>query len=356
MSVARVCYCTREMVMSALDIKFTARASAAVDRAIESAAENIEGHLNRKFFPTYGTRKFDWPNFQRAYPWKLYLEEDEMADTVQTVPVVTSGGNVIPANQIFWGPWNNSPPFTFLELDRSSSATFGQGTTPQRDILITGAFGYWIQVNPAGILAAAMSDTTGTVATVSDGALVGVGDMLIVDSERMLVQDKRPVTTGMTQQGSGVGTAQKSDVSLLVTDGTKFDYNEIIILDSERMFIVDITGNLLTVKRAWDGSVLATHTGSTIYALRQLTVKRGAFGTTAATHLINAACSVNRPPSIVRDLSIAEATVQGDMELGSYAGTQGEGESSRSSLGEGLAEKWEEATTAYGRQVRIASI
>ena len=79
-------------------------------------------------------------------------------------------------------------------------------------------------------------------------------------------------------------TAQQNNVTISAS-GSGFNVGEVILVDSERMLIVDIAGNYLTVKRAWDGSVLAIHsTGADIYTLRLLTVTRGALGTTAGTH------------------------------------------------------------------------
>jgi hypothetical protein len=193
------------------------------------------------------------------------------------------------------------------------------------------------------------------VAQVTNSTAVGIGDIMIVGSERLLVTDKTMVSTAQTQL-SGVGTADAASVALGVTDGTKFFTGEVILLDSERMLITDIAGNTLTVKRGWDGTVLATHSGATIFAPRNLTVTRGDLGTTAATHLISSVCTISYVPSLIRDLSIAEASVQGEMEIGGYAGSQGSGGSAVTDIGEGLADKWEEATTRYGRQARLMAI
>jgi hypothetical protein len=344
------------MVMSALDIKLTARSANAVDRAIETAADNIDGQLGRAFFPEDRTARFDWPEPRGGMPWRVWLRRNELADVTTKVPVVTSGGIVIPANTILWYPPNQGPPYTRMELDRSSSSAFGQGPTPQMDIAINGTFGFWTRTNPAGALAVAMTDTTTGLATVTNSTAVGVGDILIVGSERLLVTDKAMVSTAQTQQGAGAGTSNAADVALTVTDGTKYFAGEVLLLNSERMLITDIAGNVLTVKRGWDGTVLATHSGATIFTPRNLTVTRGALGTTAATHLINSACLISQVPTIIRDLSIGEASVQGEMEIGGYAGSQGQGGGTTTDIGEGLADKWEEAKTRYGRQMRSAVV
>jgi len=352
MAVTEPCYASREDVKQALDIKQTTRNDPQVDRAIQAASRSVESLMHRVFYPTITTKMFDYPNFQGTYPWKVYFDAAELADTTVNIPVVTSGGNVIPAGDVFWGPWNYAPPYTFMELSRNSSSSFGQGSTPQQDIHITGTFGYWVQTAAAGSLAVAMTDTTGTSATVTNGAAVGVGDTILVGSERMLVADKVMVSTTQVQQGSGVSTANVSDVTLAITDGTKFGIGEVLLLDSERMLVVDISGNNLTVKRAWDGSVLATHSGATVYALRGLTVTRGALGTTAATHLISAAVSVAVVPSLIKELAVAEALNDLLQESAGYARTQGQGAGAQTNIGMSLGAIRQQALAQYGRKAR----
>lgn len=349
MSVARACYINRETVQRSLDIKFTARMFDAVDRAIEQASNSIDGRLHRVFYNQTRTVFYDWPNYQGAYPWRIWFDGSELADVTTTVPVVTSGGNVIPAADIFWGPWNYSPPFTFMELNRSTNASYGQGNTPQRDVAITGNFGYWANANPAGTLTVAMTDTTGTVAQVSNGWQTGVGDVLIVDGEHMLVTDKSFVSTAQTQV-SGATTASQADVALTVSGGT-FYVNETLLLDSERMLIVDVNGSVLTVKRAWDGTVLATHSGATIYALRSCTVQRGYGGFTAVTHLINATATVQDVPGLVSDLALAIASDQVSQESGGFT-TSGETGIQTAHLGLSIADMWDRAETRFGRKHR----
>jgi hypothetical protein len=120
-------------------------------------------------------------------------------------------------------------------------------------------------------------------------------------------------------------SALASDVTIAVTTGTSYTVGEILLLDSERMLIVDIAGNNLTVKRAWDGTVLAAHTGSTIYAPRRLTVTRGAVGTTAATHSNGAAITRHVVPGLIKELCVAEALNTLLQETGGYSRVIGTG-------------------------------
>lgn len=360
MAISTPAYCSREDVKRATDFKVTARNNWQVDRAIQSSARNIEAHLHRQFYPLDTVKYFDWPNFQYTYPWKIYLDASELADVTVNVPVVMSGGRsnptVIPAANIFWGPWNYAPPYTWLELDRSSSSSFGLGDTPQKDVSIAGTYGYSIATDPAGTLAAAVSTTTAASVTVSDGSLVGVGNILIVDSERMLVSERSTADTGQTNL-AGLTTASTADVACTVTDGTQLHIDEVIQVDSERMLVADITGDQVTVKRAWDGTVLATHSSaSAIYAFRNLTVLRGQLGTTAATHSNGAAASIHQVPSLIRDLATAESVNRVLEETGGYADPEGEGGGAIRGLGSALADLWDEATTSYGRIARRRAV
>lgn len=351
MAVVRPVYCTRQDVKRSLDIKETARNNWLIDQAMQSAASNIERHMHRRFYPQDTTRYWDWPNYQRSAPWRIYLDEFELADTTVNVPVVTSAGTVIPAADIFWGPWNDSPPYTFIELNRATSAAFGGGATPQRSVSIAGTFGYRMETDPAGTLAAAISSTSATTCTVSDGAALGVGSLLIIDSERLLVQEAASATTGQANT-AGATTAQASDNAITVASGAAINVDETLLIDQEKMLAVDVTGNVVTVIRAWDGSVLATHaSNTTIYAYRLLTVGRGQLGTAAATHTSSTAISVFRYPSLVRDLAIAEAgnTV---LQRTSGYGDSGEGATSATNIGAGLADLWDEVETAHGRKAR----
>lgn len=355
MAITRPTYATREEVQQALDIKLTARSNLQIDMAIEAASDSVDGFLHRVFYPTIATKYFDWPNFQGTYPWKLYFDAAELADVTVNVPVVTSGGNVIAAADVLWGPWNYAPPFTRMELSRATSATFGQGNTPQRDVAVTGTFGYWVKTASAGTLASAMTDTTGTVATVANGAAAGVGDNILIGTERMLLVDKAMVTTGQTQQ-SGLTSALNNDVTLGVTDGSKYFMYETLLLDSERVFVVDIAGNNLTVKRAWDGSVIAAHTSATIYALRQWTVTRGDLGTTAATHLISAPVNRAVVPGLVRQLTLAEAEVAAVLGQAAYATVQGSTPGAQTSIGSGVPDVRDRCYAQFGRKARIRAI
>lgn len=336
-------YATRESVMQALDSKLTARNSAQIDRALESASRDVEQLCHRTFYPELDTRSWDWPDSQSGTSWRLWLDNHE----VISVTTLTSGGTTIASTDYFLEPNRSGPPYNRLEIDLASSASFGGGDTHQRDISITGLFGYRNDETSVGTITEALdASETGVDVDGTAAALLGVGSVIRVDSERMLVTGRTMADTGQNLGGAGL-TAQANSVTVAVSDGTAYAMDEVILIESERMLIVDIAGNQLTVKRAWDGSVLAAHAaGVDIYALRTLTVQRGALGTTAATHSSSAPILRWDPPGPVRDLTIAEAVAQVTNELSGYARVRKSGDG-------GTSERAMDATALKGLRDRV---
>ncbi len=336
-------YCTREDVMSALDYAETAVNVAQVDRAVENASRSIEGQTHRRFYPQAGTRYFRWPDPEAGSSWRVWLDRDEAI----TVTAVTSNG--VPITSYFLEPANAGPPYKSIEVDRSSTAAFVAGATEQRNIAVTGVFGYSADEDPAGATAEAL-DATETGVDVTDASRIGVGSVLRVDSERMTVTAKGWLTTGQTASL----TAASSDVTLTVADGTTLHAGETVLLGAERMAVVDVAGNSASVRRAVDGTVLAVHTTATVYAPRTLTVVRAACGTTAATHLTAAPLFVLAVP--VRAWAVAEAINTVLQETSGYARTVGSGDRAANASGAGLADIREQGTTRWGRMGRIGAI
>lgn len=342
-------YTTRETVKSALDVKETARSNSQVDKAIESASRAVEGLLHRKFYPMTDTKYFDWPNPQRARAYRLWLDEHE----VLSVSSLTSGGETITSDEYFLEPIND-PPYDRIELDIATTSGFEVGDTWQRSIVVTGVWGYSQDTEPAGSLNEDL-DASQTGVDVTDSGIIGVGQVVKIDSEYMLVTGKRMVDTSVNT--GGALTSAKNDVTIAVADGTVFNVDEVLLIDSERMLIVDIAGNNLTVIRAYDGSVLASHdAGADIYAPRTLTVQRGSLGSTAATHTTSTAISKLVIPGLVEELCIAYALNNLLQRQSGYARVAGAGESAREFTGRGIRDIESDAMMRYGRQMRFEAV
>ncbi len=356
--MGRVFYTTRESVQDAFDVKEAAHRSAQIDEAIASASDDIDGWLNRHkhgLAPRTATRYFSWPTRNFSQAWRLWLDENE----VVSVTTLTAGGTVIAAADYFLEPVNSGPPFTHIEIDLDSQASFSNSGTAQRAISILGTWGINDDRKSAGTIDEAL-DASETGVDVSDSSLVGVGSVLTVDSERMLVTGRTSKSTAVTLTG-GMNALNSDRTIEGVSAG--FSVGETLLVDSERMKIVENNGTDLTVIRAYDGSVLAAHsTGATIFAYRTVTVERGALGTTAATHSTGATLQTWDVPSLVRDLCKAEAITRLEQEFSAYGARVYSDEAERDSAGtevvsgRGLSDLRKSCARKYKRKFRKRAI
>jgi hypothetical protein len=345
-----VWYCTREDLRAALDFKDAALGNAQIDRAIEAASRSVEGYLHRRFYPQTGTRYFNWPT-RDGYSWRIELNADEI---VSLTSIITGNSTLNPA-YVFLEPVNYGPPYDRIELNTGSIATFSVANTSQRSVAVTGVFGYGMDETSVGTLAEAL-DTSETSVDVNGAAsaLLGVGSVVRVDSERMLVIGRSALDTG--QNLLTPVSNNKGETAIAVSDGSSFAVGETIVLDAERMAVIDVVGNTLIVKRAWDGTVLASHTGSDIYAYRTLTVLRGALGTTAVSHIQGSTVQRFDFPGPVRELALAEAINNLEQARAAYARTAGSGDNERPTNVPGLEQLRKNVRRSHGRKARTRSV
>ncbi|MFD9763186.1 hypothetical protein ACFWXI_06535 [[Kitasatospora] papulosa] len=346
-------YATREDVKAALDFKQTARADRQIDRALHTASRNVDALCRRRFYPELVSRSWDWPSAQRARPWRLWLDENELI----SVTLVTTGGETVPAEAVFLEPNQYGPPYNQVQLDMAS-ATPGWigGDTHQRSITIRGLYGFRDDETTAGATTGALDDTATTIAVdAATSATVGVGSLLRVDTERVIVTGRRQADTGQTLTADIDGQAKTTVIP--VADGTGFAVDETVLIDGERLLIVDIAGDTLVVRRAWDGSTLAAHTaGAAIYAPRTLVLTRAVLGTTAATHSLGTTVQVWDPPSLVHQLSLAEAINIVLQENAGWFRTATGGSTSREATLVALTALRTQVYDALGRKARLRGV
>jgi hypothetical protein len=358
--MAQPWYTTREQVKAALDVAETARANPQVDRAIAAASRTIEGRLHRKFYPQVGTRHFDWPNPQRARPWRLWLDQHELI----SITSLTAGGVTIDPGDYLLYP-DDGPPYSRLEINLGGSAAFSSGATHQKAIAITGVWGSAPDEEQIGTLTSDLdadpADTADVTWTVTD---LGVGAILRIGDERLIVTQRTMVDSGQNTTGALLDRA--SDVTVPVADGSAYAAGQVLLIDSERMLVVDVAGNQLTVKRAWDGSVLASHSsGADVFHLAGVDIARAQLGSSLAAHGSGAAVYRHVVPGPVSALCVGLALAQVLGEQSGYARpesrTGGSGATSDSRRrttepGAGLPALWADAYAACGRKARIRGV
>lgn len=350
-------YATREQVKNSLEIAYTSRSDSLIDQKIDAASRSVEGLLHRRFYPERRTVKFDWPNRSYAPTWQIWLDDNEMI----SIESVTSGGTLLDPTYTFLSRGDDKlePPYSALNIDLSTAGAFSGGVTFQRAIESLGLYGYNdtdVSI-PSGTLGGNINAVVTTlIINPSSGMYtVGVGSVVLIGTERLILVERRMSTSGQTLQGAL--DDMNSDTTVAVTDGTLFAQYETILIDAERMRIVDIAGNNLIVQRAWDGSVVGTHlVGATIFAQRTFTAKRGALGSTAAAHNLADSVYAHEYPGLVNELCIAETVVLLEQNSSAYARTIGSGPNVREATGNGLEDLRAQAYTAYGRKQRSTAI
>ena len=176
-----------------------------------AASRAVEEQCRRHFFPVTATNYYRWPGPydpppQRTWPdwpqpgWgmllRLRLGDDLLS--VDTLTAGSSGQNAvpIPLTHYFLEPQQYGPPYAWLELDQSYGVNIPWGAWPQRNLAVTGMWGYCADSEPAGTLAAPLG-ATDTTLTLVDSLLVGQGDVLLCETEQFSVGSPHPPGTAL---------------------------------------------------------------------------------------------------------------------------------------------------------------
>ena len=320
--MARPTYATVEQLQAATDFKTTGYETDRLKRLLESASALIDRKFHRHFYPLTETRTYTDPYFttpRRTTSSGFWLEAD-----LQSLTSATADSTAQTVGDIELYSSTYGPPYSWVGLTGS-------------DIDLVGVWGYTNDTESAGTITANIASTTATTCACSNSSAVGLGDLITINSERFIVTGKAMLDTGVDFSSGGT-TADVSD-NAITMDGAGLLVGETILADAEKMLIVEYNSGteVATVKRAYDGSILATHTTPSVYAPRTLTITRGATGSTAATHTSADAISRNVAPPLITSLCVAEALVGYEQEASGFARTIGSGDNTREAKGVGLA-------------------
>lgn len=329
-------YVTREEVYKAADFKGSIIDAKYIDSAIQAASRSIDSLVNRRFFPVIATKYFSAPS--GTVLW--FNTPDELI----SASLVTSGGVTIPPADYFLEDVNYGPPFNRLELDLGSSSSFNTENTTQRQVAITGTWGYDYSTRQVTTLSSSPTSSTAFV-DVADSSVVGIGNILVVGTEYLEVTEKQLIDTA---QNTSALNSSKNDAT--ITGVSSVNVGEIIQIDSEQMKVVSVTGTTLTVERAFGGTTLAVHhNGTDIYAYRRLVVSRGVNGSTAASHTSGDSVFVIEFPADIVELCLAESVNIVQQRTAGYGRTIGSGENLREAKGAAIAQMRSAVKRAYGR-------
>lgn len=323
-------YATVEACARALDVHATADQGDTLARLTQTASRSIEEMLDREFYPTVATRTFRLESRARS----LWLPGDLLSVTTLEVDDETVTGFALE-------PRFRTGPYRVIDLTDATLSAVGGGEL----ISIAGVWGYTAATIPVGTLASA-PDADDTAITVSDSTRIGVGSLLLCESERMVVTARALVSTTATLSGNP--TASQADTVVGVSSGALVSAGETVTVDSERMLVRSVVGNNLLVRRAVDGSVLAAHSAAAVvYAPRALTVERAALGTTGASHSSSTALHLHTPPAPIVTLCVAEVLVLLGQEKAGWSMTVGEGDAQQEATGAQLGKLRQQARDGY---------
>lgn len=339
--------------MRAADVKATAYLAGEIDEAIQSGARAIDRLCHRGdetrpgFAPWTGTITYDWPGLNNNSAYRFHLNQNALSSLTTAV----SGGLTITTNTILRP--ETGPPYGMVDVDQGTSSLFTNNSgAGQRSLALTGVFcGCRVRERTLASwqLSGALSDSAETA---SIDAPLGVGNLIRVGTERMLVTERAWVDSG---QGGSL-TASRDAQSMTVATASAFLAGEEILVDAERMLVRDVAGDNIIVQRAISGSTLAAHTTAAIFWSRSFTLQRAALGTTAASHLDNAQVYVYEPPAPIEQLNIAYALDQRAQESSAYARTVGTGDAERQAGGGGIKALEDRVYFAYGRKLRHRAV
>ena len=350
-------YCSREAVKTAADINGSDK-NPQVDRIAGAVARYIDRRTHRFFIPRTETRFYRWPPSQISASYVLWLDQGLLSVTQLQSRAQDAAPIEIEAGDYYLEPVNQGPPYSYIELDFSTSTFFESGVTVQRAISVAGDWGYNIDTAPAGsVVSGLASDATATQMICADGSRAHVGDTLLIENERVFVAEK---TSAAEPNGDLVNSAEitlnAAYTTITVDDGTRYHAGEVIQIDSEQMFVDSIAGNVLNVKRAWNGTANSEHANDTpVYVFRVLTIERGVNGTTAATHANATAMVRHVPPDDIVEWALAEAISMWNQEESGWGRTVGSGDNQREYNGRALSEIRRDTTMHFYR-ARSAAI
>lgn len=285
-----------------------------VMRKIRSASRFLEGKIGQ-FLPVIEARAFSGDGIST-----LFLQAPLLRITSIThdTKALTAGVDFSLAPQERWWPGG---PYSRL-VAKIDSTLLGNWLEYPESTAITGWWGLYD--GAVSLAVSAVSQLIGdTTITVSDGSKVSPGMLLLIESEF------EEVTAAGTMTDSTATTNGALDAvveTITLSNGALVKVGEVIKVNFERMLVLDIEANSVAVERGYARTKKASHlTGQTVYVQRTYAVSRGANGSTAAGHT-SAAVSRQMPPADVHYLCIEMAALAWKKAQTGFSGRQGTAE------------------------------
>jgi hypothetical protein len=220
--------------------------------------------------------------------------------------------------------WANGP-YSWIELDDDGSLV--RWSDKANVVSMTAHWGmYEATADTETNLIATKQALADTILAVLDGSKISPGMIVKLDNEQELVISTGSPTSSVTTVAAAVGA---TDEEITLTNEALVNIGEVIRLDFEKLKILDIntTTHKASVMRQYQGTKQAAHTISTIVSVyRTFNVTRNVNSTTAAEHALSSDVYRYLVPNDLGWLAREIATLMTQKELGNFAGRTGNAE------------------------------
>lgn len=245
--------------------------------------------------------------------------------------------------------WDNGP-YTMIEVDPDATNLSAWDMDPDGIVITGNVCKYEATRALSATLGAAIESTTATAMRVSDGAQVSPGMVLLLGTEWVFVRATAAPVAAVTTISAALDA---KDEIITVADGSLLHVGEIIRIGVEQARVLDINGNTVALQRGWNKTTKTTHSiSSNVDVYRNFTIERGVNGSTAATHLINAAIQQQVVPEDVNGLARKIATRMLKDASSGYSGRVGDDATGQSIYTYIMPHELDEFLDAY----RIANV
>lgn len=293
-----------------------------IDDLIETKSREVDDLCARWFLPRTRTVSLDLtPHYVRGRSVEL------PADLLAVSSVKDRGGDRTLAEGTDFRLAGNGDdpawPYQVLEMLRSSSKSWESAAASVDDAIeVVGDWGFSADTEAVGALTADPG-AGGTTLALTRGDRVGVGDTLLVESERIFIEDRGDADLAVNLSGALTADETDTNLGLSGAPANAVRVGEVLRIGAERLRVLAVNSTTsFEVERAYDGTILAAHDNDAdIFIERSFTVVRGVNGTTAAAH--DSATSVSRYAVAQRiaRLTLALVVIEFHQEKSGFART-----------------------------------
>lgn len=302
-------FCTIDELVTDLDLP--GGDVSALLKNIEAASQTILQEIGL-FIPVTETRYFNGCGRPRIFIPPLLA----VTSIVNDDDTLVSTDYILQPDKKHWP----NGPYTWIIPDPDSS-TLSAWMDEAQGVAIAGRWGLYEDSAATGATVSSQQAAADTTLAVSDGSKVHPGAVLLIGTEQELVTGYGSPTASVTTLSAAVAAG---DESFSVADGTKVKIGEIIRCGVEQMKVLDISTNLLYVRRAYNRTKATAHAqSSAVDVYRTPTVTRAVNGTTAAIHAAAVAINRYKPPEDVNFLCREIATLMRAKADSKFAGRTG---------------------------------